>query len=248
MTTPINVVADYNNGVYGIANYGVRKIIGITNPVNVVGIGPAHNVGLDLHPVPDYVLRHRMASLDGAINTPTLTTGVVKLDYTATSFNGVDQSRTVDETANRLIGIQGEFSVGCWVNPTVGSNSVLRHVMSYGTSSNGGTGFSVSIPINASYKARFISGAAGFNSSNDITPNAWNFILVTVSGTSRKIYLNGTVTNNTNTVNTFTATTLRIATSTLSTSAFFSGLIDDITYWKRALTASEEALLRAYRS
>jgi hypothetical protein len=248
MTTPINVLSDQDGDVYGVANYGISKVIGHENPVYVLGKGPVYNVGVDLHPVPDYIYRLRMNSLHGAVNNPTIITGVAKLDYKAIYFNGTNQSITEDDEASRLIGIENQFSVGVWVKPTAGINSVLSAMVTYGTSGAGGTGFQLVIPVNAALKARYISGAAGFNSNNDMIADDWNFILYTVNGTSRKIYLNGTLTTNTNTTNTFTSTTLRIATNASATSSFLDGAMDDLSVWNRELSSDEEALLRAYRS
>lgn len=251
MSGLINVMSDgdANGGGYGIANYGFKHITGVDNPVAITGEGLSHNVGVDLHPVNDYIYRLRMNGLHGAVNSPSIVDGVAKLDYKGIDFNGIDQSITEDDEAYRLVGIEGAFSVGLWVKPTTGLNASLRAMVSYGTSGPGGTGFQLIVPVNAAIKARYLSNGSGFNSNNDMVADDWNFILYTISGTTRKVYVNGTLTTGSAAAsNTFTSTELRIATNSTGATSFFDGVIDDVTIWNRELTLAEEALLRAYRS
>jgi hypothetical protein len=119
--------------------------------------------------------------------------------------------------------------------------------LSYGTSANGGTGFQLVIPTGATLLARYISGAAGFNNTTALTPDKWNFIVYTINGTSRKIYVNnGAPATNTNTTNVFTGTTLKIATNTSGGATFFPGGVDDIRIYGRELTAGEVDTLWNY--
>ncbi len=200
------------------------------------------------HPVKDYIIRYKMShqSLARSINSPTFIAGTSKPDFNAISYNGVDEYTPQNQDAPKMVGIQGAFSVSVWVKPTA-DTTLLRAMMTYGTSASGGTGFQLVIPV-GSLVPRYISGAAGFNGAA-LTANIWNHVVYTINGTSRKIYVNnGASTNNTNTTNTFSNTTnFYVASNTTGTSSFFLGGIDDITIWRRTLSDAEVALLYAYK-
>jgi hypothetical protein len=185
--------------------------------------------------------------LRNSINTPTYTAGIVKTDFNAIEFNGVDQYINYDDKASRFAGIQGAFSVAIWIRPTAGSNSIIRYWISLGTSAAAGTGFQLLIPT-SSFVARYISGS-GFSSGTALTADAWNHVVFTNEGTSRKFYINnGAPSTNTNASNTFSATELKIGSNVTGAASFFLGAIDDIRLYKRVLTADEVALLYNYKT
>lgn len=196
----------------------------------------------------DYLLRFRM-SLQGqatyGINNPTIVAGPARNDYNAITFNGVDQYMNRDGNTSFMAGIQGLFSVSFWIKPVTGSNSIQRIILSYGTSGAGGTGFQFLINSGATV-VRYVSNA-GFNAGVSFTFDAWNHIVLTVNGTSRKMYVNNNApTSNTNASNTFSGTQFKVASNTAGNSAFFYGGVDDIIIWNRELSAADVALLYGY--
>ncbi len=217
----------------------------VSRPIISRGTDPHHD-DYYFDPVPGWARNYAMGDLEfsQAIGNPTYIAGVALPDKGAMGFNGTTDAVNKDSDAQFLVGAETLFSVSLWVKPDAGSNDTTRHMLTYGSTAPGGTGFSLSIPVLGTLKARFISGAAGFNSTPDLTPDEWNHVVYTINGTSRKIYVNNVVTNNTNTVNTFTSNNLRLASNAASTASFLKGGLDRVLiYINKELTPAEVTLL-----
>lgn len=179
------------------------------------------------------------ASMSGEIGTRK--TGVLG---EATSFDGVDDTATVSDAV--LEGVSGlsAITLSAWVNTGgVGgdSNKLLFK----------GSEFSLQVGYSGTNKVRFevhTDAYYGISSANAVASNTWTHVLGTYDGSTQRLYIDGTeVVNGTPT----TAGAITGSTDTLEIShsgGMYSGLVDDVRIFNRALSPSEVERLSEMRS
>jgi hypothetical protein len=148
--------------------------------------------------------------------------------------------------SNQFNSLGTDFTIEAWVYPTVASATYgLTVAGTYDGGTNGGWSLVINRSTGGTYGIVFIHGNALQSTYGTyLTANTWTYIAVTRSGSSLKLYLNGTV---------VTTTTYATADSVIAplyvgsqgtASSQFAGYIDDLRItrgYARTITASPTA-------
>ncbi len=151
--------------------------------------------------------------------------------HQAASFNG---SSNITIPASPSTDITGSFTVEAWVSPTAG---VLQNIMAKGSnrydlriSATGGIRFAIRTNGTTRLSSR---------TSNPVIPNVWTHVAATydLATNTFSIFINGVL--DTSAVIAGAAPTSAAETVTIGTgfNGSFTGLIDEVRIWNRALTA-----------
>lgn len=173
------------------------------------------------------------------INSPTYAAGYFN---EAISLNGTNQSVEVNDSPRLEGSGNNTISVFGWVKANAGGVLVAKM--------NSGNNAGYQLFFNASSIGVSI-GNTGHSRSPGVDIGDWTFIGFTykatnIGGQGVKIYKNGVqVGSNSGVGNRIlgNANKLRIGVNTFGTSGFLNGLIDDLHFWRRELTATEIATL-----
>jgi subtilisin-like proprotein convertase family protein len=154
--------------------------------------------------------------------------------HQAASFNG---SSSITIPASPTTDITGSFTVEAWINPTT---TALQNIMAKGTTrydfriSSSAPGGRIAIRTNGSTRL-----TAKVTSS--IVPNTWTHVAATYDmGTNTfSLFINGVL--DTSNVVAGAAPTSAVETVQIGNggNGFFTGMIDEVRIWNRALTAAE---------
>lgn len=184
---------------------------------------------LDAHGSANFTDNNTVGSTTGKINT-------------SRSFNGTDEY--FSSASNPLAGASA-FSIQAWVFLNETAPAFDNDAIISGRDGSG-NGFSFEIDGSASGLWRFtktISFSSGNAVSNSTAADSqWLHLVGTVSsGGTVKLYVNGTAQTTTGTkAGSLGASTVNIGTRYDATStAFFKGLIDELSLWSRELTSAE---------
>lgn len=145
-------------------------------------------------------------------------------------------------------GLNGDFSVSAWVNPS--RNTTWSRLFDFGT----GTSRYMFLTVSDGNEVRFAITTGGAGGEQQIRGtgllplNAWSLVTVTVSGTTGTLYVNGTAvgTNPNITIHPAslgTTTQNWIGRSEYSGDPYLSAAVDDFNIYSRALTPAEVAAL-----
>lgn len=158
----------------------------------------------------------------------------------AVSLNGVDEDIFVGAAAPLDLDSAVGFSLAVWINPS--NVSGTKTIASANATS--GTLYLQLAGATLTLKSRGISGTVA-TSSVDVSAGQWSFVVVTYSGSSPKIYLNGVDVTVTGTLNAIADSGLNLYIGSLtSTSEWFSGALALFElYSTSVLTATEIASL-----
>lgn len=190
----------------------------------------------------------------GAGNTGTLTSSPPATQGQvgqSLSFNGSTQYISVTQSSS--LNTFTALAVSAWVYPTVVSGN---YIIVRKNNDTGGTNHDLYQLDISSNKARFLVAANGSGvqtAGNDtvLTANAWYHLVGTWDGTTARLYINQvqepTTDSLSGTIATSTSNSLQIGRTELST-AYFSGKIDEVRIYNRALAASEITSLYAQGS
>jgi hypothetical protein len=172
---------------------------------------------------------------NGIVNGAALTTDRFGNANSAYSFNGTNNYIKVLSSAS--IQPANSISYSCWVYITTNYSSTF-FTKNYGDGNNsyafekGNNTFGVTL-----------KGIGGLQDNNSVNLNSWNFLMCTYDGTVLKFYLNGILVQslNSNLLLTYTSNNLFLGVSNDPSLVvrYFSGKLDDIGIWNRALTQDE---------
>jgi len=179
------------------------------------------------------------------IASPAFSSGVVNL-------NGSTQYIVADNSSAGSA--SGDFTVGLWINVnSIPISAAFIPVSKYLVAPDGDQGYALLVRNNASLRVVF---RAGTGSQQDIDTTAasisaatWTHVVVTRSGTTLKIHINGaesaSATVSGNSISNSMPVHIGAFKSTLagSVTSFFPGKIDDVRIYDLALTATEIAQL-----
>ncbi|TGV04606.1 choice-of-anchor D domain-containing protein [Flavivirga rizhaonensis] len=145
------------------------------------------------------------------------------------SFNGT--TRYIDLGDNN--DLTGHFTISAWVK----SNTNGRTIVSKGSAS----GYELSINGSGNVVMSFNSGTQTVTSTNSVPQNIWHHVAVIYNGTTTKIYIDGIEdgTANISTSPVANSESFLIGASGSSPSNFFSGEMDELRIWNRALTVDQ---------
>ena len=179
----------------------------------------------------------KIGTLNGTVSGATLSTGRNNESNTAYSFDGVDD---YIEFGTGMLSGNGEFSILIWINTSSPSGRILTQRDRSGYNgeymvdlqSDGKIKFST---YRDSYKWRVTSSSA-LNDGN------WHHLAFVQQDNGGKMYLNGSLdqTDNSNgKVNLLSTIKTYLGYDNRNSGAYYSGKVDDLKIYNRALSASE---------
>ncbi len=162
-----------------------------------------------------------------------------------TLFNGSAYMETLSGTSvlPTALNLSAPFTIAAWAKATTVSGSASTGNIL--TGSSGSNGYALSVGGNTSHYGvtSFWDGANwDVPSSGTVwSSNTWYRVLVSVTGTTATFYLNGVQDGGTATISALSSYTgLRyVGSGTIGASPLWTGNIDDVTIWSRALSAAE---------
>jgi hypothetical protein len=149
-----------------------------------------------------------------------LSTAVTKFGGSSMSFDGTGDWLTVPNSVNLQFGT-GDFTVEFWAYVTGGSS--YRGFVSKGSASTGW-----SIIINEFNYWAFSSTATNYGGSVIVTNNSWTHIAFTRSGTTTKLFVNGTQAYSTTLSTDYNQTNQMVIGAGRDTTIPMTGYIDDL--------------------
>lgn len=168
----------------------------------------------------------------GTINGATWTTGKYG---SALSFNGTSSKVTVADSAN--LHLTNRWTIEVWINPAIVSASSRDIIV------KGGNNYYIS---NISSGRVIAGGLAGSTwaeayGTSTLPVNTWTHVAATYDGANIRLYQNAVEVRVRAFVGSFTVTTkaLEIGWNSTYAGQFFSGKIDEIRIYNRALTPAE---------
>jgi len=179
----------------------------------------------------------KIGTLNGTVSGATLSTGRNNESNTAYSFDGVDD---YIEIGSGMLSGDGEFSILIWINTSSPSGRILTQRDRSGYNgeymvdllSDGKIKFST---YRDSYKWRVTSSSA-LNDGN------WHHLAFVQQDNGGKMYLNGSLdqTDNSNgKVNLLSTIKTYLGYDNRNSGAYYTGKVDDLKIYNRALSASE---------
>lgn len=156
----------------------------------------------------------------------------------ALAFDGVDDLVEIAVDGGQDLSQMGSWTIEAWVRPTVFNNTAFPTIYSQGS-------WRASLGIQASTgKAdSWINNAAQQVSLGGLNAGGWMHVILVHDGTNRRFYLNGVPSGvQASSLPTTDGFPIRIGaagTSSLRTDSLFSGRLDEVRVWNRALGAEE---------
>ncbi|MDO8474223.1 MAG: LamG domain-containing protein [bacterium] len=180
----------------------------------------------------------------GTVTGATLTTDRKGQTNKAYSFNGTTNYVSVPTSSS--LQITGSVSISVWVNAATQAGDV-RIVNKESAADT--DGYALGLASNN------IAGKIGdgtncyLNSTSAVSTGAWNHLVMTGDGVTMKMYINGVQISQTKSCGSVASNTSILAIGArYSATQFFTGSIDDVRIYNRALSATEVlALYESYR-
>ena len=182
----------------------------------------------------------KIGTLNGTVSGATLTTGRNNDDDTAYSFDGVDDY--IEFGAGMLSG-DGEFSILIWINTS--SSTTQKRILSQ---RNGGFQGIYKLDLLTNGKIKFLTYSTTnewiVTSSSAVNDGNWHHLALVQKDNGGQMYLNGSLdqtdnssgkVNLTSTIKTYLGKEGR----NNSSDWYYSGKVDDLKIYNRALSASE---------
>jgi len=159
-------------------------------------------------------------------------------------FDGVDDNISITNGSPFNFTSVSNFTISAWVNPSAVSGGsvgdvIFNHMDGGG---NGGYTFAVNGSRQLGATVRDSVGASTVNSNGTVNLNKWTFVtMVFTSTASVSFYINGVNDSSLSFSRNLGTVTNRaqIGNNDNSSSKFFSGLLDDVRIYSRALSATE---------
>src|SRR3989344_642295 len=180
--------------------------------------------------------------LNGTVDGPTYNASGGKFGG-AYVFDGLNDGISISHAG--AFNFSGQFTISAWVK--INSNNNLERIVA-------NWGLTGQQAFQLYYDSR-TSKAFGFelNSNSKVTstytsttdPNQWYHVAGVYDGSLQKLYLNGVLVNSKTNSGAAATTTQPIYIGRNTSGQFFSGTIDDVAIWNRALTVSEIQTLAA---
>lgn len=193
------------------------------------------------HPVPDFLANYKLDNNDAnvvPINTPTLVAAPALPDKLGWLLNGTDQHGEVDADSALFAFGTGAYSITGWLNS---SELTLRNLISTGA---GATDGSLTIRTAANGKLQIRSFNQNRTSTAVVVDGTDTFFCISCdgSGLDVRIYINGVI-DSTQTASPYNLTdqgVLVIGARGDNTSGRWTGMLDDLTPYNRAITDTEQ--------
>lgn len=160
----------------------------------------------------------------------------------AFNFNGTNDYVAVSPSTSLNIGAGSGMSIEAWINPT---DVIMHPIVEYGTASAGGAHFWIGVYGSGTIYANLADINGGSHSMTSaagiVTPNALQHVAMTYEKSTGllRFFLNGVMVTETG-MGTFTPqTTYPLRLGSRDSAETFSGWIDEVSLYNRALTISE---------
>lgn len=207
---------------------------GVNLTAGLVGYWPFNGSAKDATPY----------SHNGTVTGAVLVTDKQGRADSAYSFNGSGQY--IDAGPNPITGAS-PFTLAAWIDTT----QVSRYsgALTIGASGSGASAYIGT--VNTAQIGTSDSIGGGFYGSNVgsgiTTTGQWVHVALTFDGTTGTMYVNGTATNTFPFTPSLSGASLRIGRIGSDTTYDFSGSIDDVRLYNRALSAAEVSALQSYQ-
>lgn len=194
-------------------------------------IYPSNLMATNLNPIAYYPLGEQAQNsgyLSATGNEWQFPNGVLQ-DYVM-DFDGTDYIDVGD------IPLEGVYTISFWINPDA-SPSNLYFLLDKG---DGGSNISARVTQRSNNTIRFQIGSSNFSSTDTLTNNSWNNVVLIANGSSSKIYINnGTAATGTLTTAANTTQSFFIGTDEGKQSAYyFNGQMSNVVIWNSDQSAN----------
>ncbi|WP_460676511.1 LamG-like jellyroll fold domain-containing protein [Hymenobacter coalescens] len=145
-------------------------------------------------------------------------------------------------TTNSNLVLGPQYTQEVWIRPNNGGGSAVYGVLGYQPGADATRSPYIAVTGNGRIEAGFGTGTALRRietSPSTITDNAWSHVAVTYTGTVLTIYLNGVSVQTGNFTDTPVATPVRYVGTFSGAAPFYTGDIDEVAQWNRALTQQD---------
>ena|SRR3990167_1132679 len=176
-----------------------------------------------------------------------------KLGVSAGNFNGTDN--WVSLATGGQMGSTGSFSLACWVKYASAPAAQVVIIRKDNDGGTGGWGMGITQEASGGFTGSIVytsPSTVQVDSTESAAPSTgvWHhFVAVWKNGLQISLYLDGSKTGSGGTTSGITLrTSNQVSTigATSTPASFFSGQIDEVGFWNRALTVVEIALLYNY--
>ncbi len=204
-------------------------------PVSAEGTGPVAQITFDSDSDATYPLMEGAALADGRSGK-------------ALSLDGSGQYAEVGGVGEALSKITGDFSISVWCNPS--TVTTWGRVYDFGNGSGGAYAF---LTASAGSAARFAvtdgSGEQKVDASTVLDTGTWQNVVISRSGSNTSFYLNGKIVGTSSSIDYKFSELGTLKNYYLGKSQYddpyFSGMIDDLLIYDRALSQEEVITLAA---
>jgi prepilin-type N-terminal cleavage/methylation domain-containing protein len=152
------------------------------------------------------------------------------------SFDGTSDYVNVPSASMLNFTSDGVFSISFWVNPTTLASSWRRGIIVQEDYLNSGYRIGFASGGQPMFWTTQSGGSLQLSSSQDLTVSTWNHLVITFDNQQAYIYLNGVQTSSSTGAYVAGSNPIRLG---YPVSEWFSGLLDDIRYYNRVLSATE---------
>lgn len=197
-------------------------------------IRPSNLIATNLNPIAYYPLGEQAQNsgyLSASGNEWQFPNGVLQ-DYVM-DFDGATVGDYIDAGD---IPLEGVYTISFWINPDA-SPSSLYFLLDKG---DGSSNISARVTQSSNNTIRFQIGSSNFSSTDTLTNNSWNNVILIANGSSSKIYINnGTAATGTLTTAPNTAQSLLIGTDEGKQSTYyFNGQMSNVVVWNTDQSAN----------
>ena len=167
---------------------------------------------------------------------------------TALRFSGTAAGYVDLGTSNPNLVLGQQYTLEVWVKPAGGSGTVLNGLLGNSSGTAGQVAPYLAIAANNQVETGYGNGSSTVTAStgtNATTSGQWNQLVATFDGNALSLYVNGILLSQTIGFGASANTAVRyLGTLTPSASTFFTGDVDEVALWTRALTQDEIRLRR----
>ena len=167
---------------------------------------------------------------------------------TALRFSGTAAGYVDLGTSNSNLVLGQQYTLEVWVKPAGGSGTVLNGLLGNSSGTAGQVAPYLAIAANNQVETGYGNGSSTVTAStgtNATTSGQWNQLVATFDGNALSLYVNGILLSQTIGFGASANTAVRyLGTLTPSASTFFTGDVDEVALWTRALTQDEIRLRR----
>lgn len=174
-------------------------------------------------------------------NTTASATGIISNGADFESSNS--EYLSIGGTIEVGLGITGDFSIQAWINPetiTGGDKTIVAKWVTTTSNRSYRVGLTSTTSIRVDTSTNGVASTEGTVTTSTINTGSWYHVVVSKTGTSATVYLNGTsqgsATVNSSQYNGAGAFTIGAIGNPTN---YFDGIIDEVAIWSRAITSTE---------